>query len=46
MTNEFLAFAPISTDATALDPATSLLDEMIAELEKESARYPVRMSEV
>jgi hypothetical protein len=32
MTNEFLAFAPISTDATAaiLDPATELLDEMMA----------------
>jgi hypothetical protein len=30
MTNEFLAFAPISTDPTALDPATSLLDEMMA----------------
>ena len=30
MTNEFLAFAPIYTDATILDPATALLDEMMA----------------
>jgi hypothetical protein len=32
MTNEFLAFAPIYTAATAdiLDPATALLDEMMA----------------
>jgi len=29
MTNEFLAFAPLSID-TALDPATGLLDEMMA----------------
>src|SRR5690242_5199737 len=32
MTNEFLAFAPISTDTTApvLHPAAALLDEMMA----------------
>jgi hypothetical protein len=32
MTNEFLAFAPISAaaDAPAMDPATALLDEMMA----------------
>ena len=30
MTNEFLAFAPIYTDATVLDPAAALLDEMMA----------------
>ncbi|MEU4240599.1 DUF6401 family natural product biosynthesis protein [Actinoplanes sp. NPDC026619] len=34
MTNEFLAFAPISTDADipVLDPAAALLDEMMARL--------------
>jgi Family of unknown function (DUF6401) len=34
MTNEFLAFAPISTDADipAADPAAALLDEMMARL--------------
>ena len=30
MTNEFLAFAPISTDATVLGPAAALLDDMMA----------------
>ncbi|HEX5200003.1 DUF6401 family natural product biosynthesis protein [Paractinoplanes rhizophilus] len=30
MTNEFLAFAPISADAVILDPAVAQLDEMMA----------------
>jgi predicted secreted hydrolase len=30
MTNEFLAFAPVSTAAAAADPAAALLDEMMA----------------
>ncbi|MEV6597447.1 DUF6401 family natural product biosynthesis protein [Actinoplanes sp. NPDC051346] len=30
MTNEFLAFAPISTASVAADPARALLDEMMA----------------